>query len=144
MDYLPTARTTYLYDQAGNCTQMETAAASTYYDWDAHNRLTQAEPVGGPVTLSYDGDGRRMRRQTPTETRRFVYDFEKVLQDTDDNGVMQKQYASTEEVYGDLLSAYGGSETSYYAYDGLGSTDALLAPDGSTPDRWLYPAFGLE
>ena len=23
-------------------------------------------------------------------------------------------------------------------------TDALLAPDGSTPDRWAYRAFGLE
>ena len=30
--------------------------------------------------MNYDGDS----RQTPTQTRRYVYDFHKVLQDTDD------------------------------------------------------------
>src|SRR6516225_6615140 len=94
--------------------------------------------------MSYDGDGRRNRRQTPTQTRRYVYDFDKVLQDTDDTGVTQKQYASTEEQYGNLLSAYGGGQATYYAYDGLGSTDALLNPDGTSPDRYAYRAFGLE
>ena len=70
VDVTPTGCTTYLYDLAGNRTQLETAAASTYYDWDVCNLLTQAEPVGGPVSMAYDGDGRRMQRQTPTETRR--------------------------------------------------------------------------
>ena len=59
------------------------------------------------MTLAYDGDGRRTRRQTPTQVRRFIYDFEKVLQESDDTGLTQKQYASTEEQYGDLISAYG-------------------------------------
>jgi hypothetical protein len=95
------------------------------------------------VTLAYDGDGRRTRKQTPTQTRRFVYDYEKVLQDTNDAGLTQKQYLNTEEQYGDLLSAYGGGAARYYALDGLGSTDALLAPDGSSPDRYAYRAFGL-
>jgi helix-turn-helix protein len=66
-----------------------------------------------------------------------------VLQDTDDTGLTQEQYASTEGQYGDLLSAYGGGNARYYAYDGLGSTQALLAPDGSTPDLNRYRAFGL-
>ena len=47
--------------------QLQAPAATTYYTWDAHNRLTQAEPVAGPVTLAYDGDGRRTGRQTPTQ-----------------------------------------------------------------------------
>jgi hypothetical protein len=94
--------------------------------------------------MSYDGDGRRNRRQTPSQTRRYVYDFDKVLQDTDDAGVTQKQYASTEEQYGNLLSAYGGGKATYYAYDGLHSSGALLAPDGSISDRNLYRVFGSE
>jgi RHS repeat-associated protein len=144
LDLSAAGRTTYGYDPAGNRTRREGPSAVTYYAWDAHNRLTQAEPVGGPVTYAYDGDGRRTRRQTPTEARRYVYDFEKVLQDTDDAGLTQRQYASTEEQYGELLSAYGGGQARYFAPDGLGSTDALLAPDGSVPDRWAYRAFGLE
>jgi YD repeat-containing protein len=138
------AKTVSFYDQAGNRTKAQTPSASTYYAWDAHSRLTAAEPVGGPVTYAYDGDGRRTRRQAPGQTRRFVYDFEKVLQDTDDSGLTQRQYASSEEEYGELLSAYGGGQARYFAPDGLGSTDALLAPDGSVPDRWAYRAFGLE
>ena len=145
LDVSPTGRTTYGYDNAGNRTLLNAPASSTYYTWDVLSRLTQElNPVAGPVTLSYDGDNRRVRRETPTQTRRFVYDFEKVLQDTDDTGLTQKQYASTEEVYGDLLSAYDGNAPRYFAHDGLGSTDALLAPDGSVPDQWAYRAFGLE
>ncbi len=144
LDLQPTSRTTYLYDLAGNRTQMDAPAATTYYAWDAQNRMTRAEPVAGPVTLAYDGDGRRRSRQTPSATRLFVYDFEKVLQETDDTGLTQKQYASTEEQYGDLLSAYGDGQANYYAFDGLGSTDALLAPDGTASDKWAYRAFGLE
>jgi RHS repeat-associated protein len=144
LDQALAGRTTYGYDLAGNRSQTTAPSTTTYYDWDVHNRLTQAVPVAGPVTMSYDGDGRRNRRQTPTQTRRYVYDFDKVLQDTDDTGVTQKQYASTEEQYGNLLSAYGGGQATYYAYDGLGSTDALLNPDGTSPDRYAYRAFGLE
>ena len=144
LDVSPTGRTTYGYDNAGNRTLLDAPAASTYYTWDVLSRLTQANPIAGPVTLTYDGDNRRVRRETPTQTRRFVFDFEKVLQDTDDSGLTEKQYASTEEVYGDLLSAYDGGAPRYFAYDGLGSTDALLAPDGSVPDQWVYRAFGLE
>jgi YD repeat-containing protein len=75
-------------------------SVSTFYTWDVHNRLIQAEPVAGRVTYAYDGDGKRMRREAPAETRRFVYDFDKVLQDTDDTGLTQEQFASTEQQYG--------------------------------------------
>ena len=60
---------------------MNQPTAPTYYAWDVHNRLTRAEPVGGAVSFSYDGDGRRLLRQDPSQTRRFIYDFDKVLQD---------------------------------------------------------------
>ncbi len=94
--------------------------------------------------MLYDGDGKRLERQTPSQSRLFVYDFDKVLQEADGSGATQKQYASTEEQYGDLLSAYGGGQASYYAFDGLGSADALLAPDGTATDRYAYRAFGLN
>jgi RHS repeat-associated protein len=142
LDVASSGRTTYSYDQAGNRSQKNGPSGLTAYTWDGHNRLTQVAPPTNPVTLSYDGDGRRMKKQTASTTRQFVYDFEKVLQETDGGGATQQQYASTEEQYGELLSSWGGGQARYYGFDGLGSTDALLALDGTTPDRYAYRAFG--
>ena len=105
--------------------------------------MAVAVPPAGAVTLTYDGDGKRLGRQTPTQTRQFVYDLDKILQETDGFGTTTEQYASTEQQYGDLLSAYGGGQARYFAGDALGSTDALLATDGSASDRYAYRAFGL-
>ena len=55
----------------------------------------------------------------------------------------QNQYTSTEEQYGDLVSAYGGGQGAYYAFDAVGSTDALLDDTGSVTDRYANRAFGL-
>ena len=54
-----------------------------------------------------------------------------MLQEADGSGVTQNQYTSTEEQYGDLVSAYGGGQGAYYAFDALGSADALLDDSGS-------------
>ena len=112
--------TSYSYDPAGNRTVQDAPAAMTYYAWDARGRLAAVEPVAGTVTLAYDAQSRRLGKQTPTQNTRYVYDFEKVLQETDGSGVTQNQYTSTEEQYGDLVSAYGGGQGSYYAFDALG------------------------
>ena len=39
------------------CSSTRRPSGSTFYDWDALNRLSQVEPPSGPVTLSYDGNG---------------------------------------------------------------------------------------
>ena len=139
----PGGPVTYSYDGAGNRCRVDTSSASTFYAWDARNRLTAVEPVAGPVTFAYDDAGRRLAKQTPVLTKRYVYDFEKVLQETDGFGVTQNQYTSTEEQYGDLVSAYGGGQGAYYAFDAVGSTDALLDDTGSVTDRYANRAFGL-
>ena len=127
----------------GNRTQTQQPSAITYFTFDVKNRMTQAEPVAGTVNLLYDGDGKRLSKQTPTATTLYVYDFEKVLQEADAAGTTNKQYASTQEQYGDLLSAYGNGETSHYGFDGNSNTDAMLAPDGTLQDKYAYRAFGL-
>jgi RHS repeat-associated protein len=139
----PGGPTTYSYDGTGNRGRIDTTAASTFYAWDARNRLAAVEPVAGPVTFTYDADSRRLGKQTLALTKRYIYDFEKVLQETDGFGVTQNQYTSTEEQYGDLVSAYGGGQGVYYAFDAVGSADALLDDTGSTTDRYAYRAFGL-
>ena len=144
LDLALAGRTSYAYDSAGNRSRKDDpGAAAPAPAWDAHNRLTQAEPVAGPVTMAYDGDGRRNRKQTTTQTRLFVYDFKKVLQDTDDAGVTQKQYLNTEDQYGNLV----GAPTAAPPASSLRRPRLrrhILAPDGGAPDRYAYRAFGLE
>jgi RHS repeat-associated protein len=135
--------TTFSYDNSGNRSQMNAAGVLTFYTWDENSRLTQAVPVASPVTLSYTGDGRRVKKTVGANVRKFIYDFEKVLQETDGTNTTQKEYTSTEEQYGDLLSDFTGGASTYYEFDGLGSTDALVNDAQTATDRYTYRAFGL-
>jgi RHS repeat-associated protein len=114
----------------------------TFYDWNEDNRMSVAQPPGGAVTLTYNADGQRVQKLTATDTTNFLYDFEKVLQETDAADTVQEEYTSTTNLYGDLLSGYDGTSTSYYEFDAVGSTDALLNDAGSAFDSWIYRAFG--
>jgi hypothetical protein len=39
----------------------------------------------------------------------YLYDLERVLRESDGEGGLLREYTSTNELYGDLLSAYDGS-----------------------------------
>jgi RHS repeat-associated protein len=140
--------TTYQYDAAGNQTLQNAPTGATYYAWDANNRMVSAEPILGLVTYTYDGIGRRVRKQVAGETTQFVYDFEKVLQETDGSGDTEYQYLTTDKQYGDLVSGYGGygsgNESRYFGFDAQGSTEMLLDDSGSVQDQYQYRAFGLS
>jgi RHS repeat-associated protein len=132
-------------DACGNRTQKNALAGITFYSWDVPNRLSVAQPPAGAVTLTYDGLGRRVRKDAPGLTRKFIYDFQKVLQETDGANATQKEYTTTtQDVYGDLVSEFNNTNTFFHAYDGLGSTDALVDQTGAVADRYAYRAFGLE
>jgi RHS repeat-associated protein len=106
--------------------------------------MTRAVPPAGLVTLTYTADGHRVAKTTATQVRKFIYDFGKVLQETDGTNSTTKEYTSTEEQYGNLVSAFSGGQSTYYEYDGLGSTDALVNDAQAATDRYRYRAFGLE
>jgi RHS repeat-associated protein len=143
-DTIPTGRTTYAYDQCGNRIQKNAPAALTNYKWDENNRMLAAFPVTNPVTLAYNADGRRVQKATATTTTNFVFDFEKVLQESNAGLMTTNEYTSTTDQYGNLLSAYANNSTSYYESDALGSTDALVNDLQIATDRWVYRAFGLD
>jgi RHS repeat-associated protein len=138
------ARTSYTNDSCGNRTLKNAPGGMTFYAWDEKNRLKQVDPVGGPVTMLYNGDNKRVQKKTSGQTRKFLYDVDKVLEEYDATGAVSKEYTSTTEQYGELLSAYSGGNTSYYEPDALGSTDALLNDAGTVSDRYAYRAFGLS
>ena len=136
-------RVSYLYDDPGNRTRKDAFAGITDYQWNEDNRLSVAKPVSNPVTMAWNAEGKRIVKQVAATTTKFLYDFEKVLQEADGSNVTQKEYTSTQDLYGDLLSAYDGSSSKYYEPDALGSTDALMDDAQSVTDRYKYKAFGL-
>jgi RHS repeat-associated protein len=107
-----------LYDAAGNL-KNDTAS----YQYDAENRLTSYNQGAG--LYSYDGEGRRVKRQDSSGTTVYVY-----------NAIDQ------------LVAEYGGAGpvnngTSYIAQDHLGSTRLVMKGDGSV-SRHDYLLFGEE
>jgi RHS repeat-associated protein len=49
----------------------------------------------------------------------------------------------TDNAYGDLVSEYDGTHSYFHAYDGLGSSAALVDENANTTDKYLYRAFGF-
>ncbi|MHC4180467.1 MAG: RHS repeat-associated core domain-containing protein, partial [Planctomycetota bacterium] len=133
-------RTKYTYDAVGNRTEKD-GSSTTYYTWNDDNRLTEVDP-GTPINMAYNADGLRVTRETSGDTKKFIYDFQNLLKETDADDDTQETYTSTVEEYGDLISEYDGTSTDYHAYDGLGSTDALVDPAQTSTDTWVYRAFG--
>ncbi|MEK6235635.1 MAG: hypothetical protein N2C14_13080 [Planctomycetales bacterium] len=129
--------TTYTHDAVGNRTEKDDpVAGTTFYEWDARNRLALAEPPAGAVSFTYSPQGRRVAKETPGETKKFIYDFKHLLQETDAADATQVDYTSSLEEFGDLLSQYDGADSQYHDFDGLGSTAALLNASQTSDADW--------
>ena len=144
--------TTYTYDGAGNMVSQNAGGTVTTHVYNGPSRLVEVQsPTAGDVTFVYDPDGRRVEKESTSENTRFVWDGERLLQENDTANEPQVQYTQSasgggESGFGNLVSEYqSGTGTSYqHAFDGLGSTGALLDSSGSAVDRWQYSAFGLQ
>ncbi|MCZ2340254.1 MAG: DNA/RNA non-specific endonuclease [Bacteroidales bacterium] len=88
--------------------------------------------------------GRRVEKQVGGESTRYVWDFERLLQEADgSSGATEQQYLNVDRLYGDLVSGYGNGSSKYYEFDALGSTETLLDDTGSVMARFEYRAYGL-
>ncbi|HEX7957292.1 MAG TPA: RHS repeat-associated core domain-containing protein, partial [Pyrinomonadaceae bacterium] len=121
----------YYYDDGGNllcdpshpCAQVQSSLTS-YYEYDAENRIKKAG--GGAGSYSYDGDGRRVKSVWGGATTVFVYD-----------------------AAGRLAAEYGGAAaqdggTSYVTRDTLGSTRVVTGPAREVRGRYDFLPFGGE
>ncbi|MBN1546453.1 MAG: hypothetical protein JW902_07330 [Syntrophaceae bacterium] len=120
------------------------------HSYDADNHLIRVETTRFGATIvveyAYDADGNRVRKTIDgtvvvnylVDTNR---DYAQVLEERDGSGNLLVRY-----VYGhDLISqtrpsAGSGTDTTYYHYDGMGSTRALTADSEAVTDT--YDAFG--
>jgi RHS repeat-associated protein len=132
------------YDANGNT--ITSGGIVNVYDFENH--LVQQ----GSVKVVYDGDGNRAEKMAGGVTTVYVTAS---VNPTGYAQVVEENFSgSTTEsiryfVYGlDRISQRrqfsGGTQTSYYVYDGHGSTRALTDPAGNVTDTYDYDAFGNE
>ncbi len=136
--------TTYTSDAAGNLvTSVSPTSQPTTNTWDFENRLTQvALPSAIVDTFTYNGDGQRVQKIDSTGTTKHVWDGQNILLETDGSNIIQVVYTLQPKIYGDLVSQRRSGVTSFYLFDGLGSTTQLASGTGSVTDSYLYDSFG--
>ena len=76
----------------------------------------------------------------------YFWDMESnnVLMESDEVGVTTAVYTHEPDQYGKLISQYRDGETSFYHFDGQGSTRALTDPSQNVTDTYVYDAWGEE
>ena len=137
----------YRYDDNGNLTEKIGVDEQVHYAYDAENHLIRAETTRFGVTIvveyAYDARGNRVKKSIDglAVTTYLVdenRDYAQVLEERDGDGNLLVRY-----VYGhDLISQTRDGVTSFYHYDGLGSTRALTSSAGIVTDEYTYDAFG--
>ena len=76
----------------------------------------------------------------------YVWDplSDNVLMETDENNVTQAVYTHEPDPFGNLISQRRDDETSYYHFDGLGSTRELTDESETVTDTNMYDAWGVN
>lgn len=134
----------YDYDRRGNLIRMDTATGLWRFTWNAGNLMTQAEsPSGVVTTYTYDGFGRRIRKQRENYTVEFQWAGEQLIAEiiTTAQTAIRYDYLYYPGTYRPLAVRVDGQVYSYHC-DHLGTPRMVSAPDGST--AWLadYASFG--
>lgn len=118
----------YSYDLNGNVTQ-DTTGQGFGYDAENHQKefFATGNATGTPdATYFYDGEGRRIRKVSSTETTVFVYNA---------TGQLVAEYST---------QTAQTPQISYLTTDHLGSPRIITNENGTVKDRKDYSAFGEE
>jgi RHS repeat-associated protein len=137
----PAPLTTFTYDATGNRTVQTVDGHTTTYGYDVLRRLRQCTQDGLLVgDFHYDWQGLRIRKATPSEAVRYVYDGLTPVHMTDEltQHVSRYTYGG-----GHFLAVDDDRDGVQYALaDSLGSIMALQRPDGGSQARYQYEAWG--
>ena len=141
---------TYSYDNNGNLTGKvdKATSATTTYQYDGGDRLTQVATPTDIVLYQYDGFGRRISKSVNGVVTKYVYDREDILFEFDENDQIKARYTHgpgiDEPISVDRDTDSNGTleTTYYYQYDGLGSAIAITDSSGNVVQTYEYDAFG--
>ncbi|MBJ6751476.1 RHS repeat domain-containing protein [Geomonas anaerohicana] len=133
---------TYSYDLNGNLEHKTDVSGTTTYGYDYDNRLVTVTTPTQSLSYAYDADGNRIESTGPEGTIRYLVDanrsLSQVLAEYKLGGTVIASYTYAD----DLISMTRGEQTSWYHFDGLGSTRQLTNEAGEATDAFDYDAFG--
>jgi RHS repeat-associated protein len=134
--------TGWSYDSAGNTTE---DASGKSFNYDAENKQTKATSGTKLGEYWYDGDGRRIKKDTSTsDDVIFIYDAaEKLIEERNLSGTLQTSYVFA----GDRLlskETEPATSTTYLTADHLGSPRINTDGSGNVVARHDYHPFGEE
>ena len=136
----------FVYDLSGNMTSVSGPLGSRTLVYDDENRSTTITYPGGTDTFVWNALGQRMRATFwgPGCVRRYFYDGQRVLEETNDAGGIYARYIAEGRSYYDplLLFARCSGEVRYPLYDGIGTTQRLVDQNGTVTDSYTIDAFG--
>ena len=136
--------TTYSWDDAGNNTVVNANGTLTTYTWDGENRLKTIQTASGTITLAYDAGGLRRTRQDASTTRKYVWDFQNQLVETDGDGTTVAQYTGSLDTYGPIVSQRRSTTSRFYHPSVLGTIETLSGADASVTDTHILDAWGVQ
>jgi RHS repeat-associated protein len=65
-----------------------------------------------------------------------------IVKEFDENGNTVVEYTTEPDLYGNVISQHRGGQSSFFHFDGLGSTIAVTDAGGNVTDTQAYGAFG--
>jgi len=136
--------TRFYYDPAGNRVMKVTKDETTQYRYDERNLLTRVITATQDIEFEYDGAGNRTAKTVNGVRTEYVVDptssIVQVLEERDSAGSLISSYTYGIGRISGVLP--GGSESTYYLTDGLGSTRQLVSSSGLASSEYQYDAFG--
>jgi len=107
--------------------------------YDGFNQLVKTQIGDMNITYAYNGEGYRVEKKVNNSTTRYLYEYDKVVLETDGTGVQTGR-----NIYGtNLLMREAGNDTLYYMYNGHADVTALIdATTGVVRGSYYYDPFG--
>ena len=130
----------YTYDANGNTLTKTIDSDVVTYGYNAKNKMVSMGSLSTAASYQYNIDGIRIQKTEDSLDTKFLIDTNR------DYAQVVTETTSTEKInytYGDdLVSQSRNATSSYYLYDGLGSTRALTNDAGVVTDTYNYEVFG--
>ena len=96
------------------------------------------------VTMAYDGDFMRRKRQDGNAVTNYLWDGAQVLIETDGGNTTAARYTLAPFGYGDLVAQRRSSATLFFHFDAIGTMRALTDSSQAVTDTAIYRAFGIR
>jgi RHS repeat-associated protein len=129
----------FIYGQENNNPRIANILAGNLVnEYDGWNQLRKTTTADKTVEYTYNGDGQRVVKTTNGQITRFLYEYDKVVLESDGKG---RQTARN--VYGtSLISRLDAGEKVFYLYNGHADVTSLIDPSGRKRATYDYDAFG--